>query len=119
MDAYDQHQKELEEKLDEKTALLIKYQRIYMETREDSPGKVRDVEWSLPVTNGKPSALTAPLEVSEAVIEEEAIITQPAPMLEDSVREQDSDVVRQLHIQSLISFLLPHDSLHISICLKI
>lgn len=73
-----------------------------METREDSPGKVREVEWSLPVTNGKPSALTAPLEVSEAVIGEEAVIPQPAPVLEDSVREQDSDVVRQLHIQSFL-----------------
>lgn len=31
MDAYDRHHKELEEKLDEKTALLIRFQRISME----------------------------------------------------------------------------------------
>ena len=102
MDAYDQHQKELEEKLDEKTALLIKYQRIYMETRVDSPGKVREVEWSLPMTNGKPSELNAPLEVSEAVEGEEAIIPQPSPMQEEPSREYDSDVIRQLNIQSFL-----------------
>lgn len=39
LDAYDRHQKELEEKLDEKTALLIKLQRISMEANESpSPG---------------------------------------------------------------------------------
>ena len=31
LDAYDRHHKELEEKLDEKTALLIKFKRISME----------------------------------------------------------------------------------------
>jgi hypothetical protein len=31
LDAYDRHHKELEEKLDEKTALLIRFQRISME----------------------------------------------------------------------------------------
>jgi len=31
LDAYDRHQKDMEEKLDEKTAMLIKMQRITME----------------------------------------------------------------------------------------
>jgi len=34
LDAYDRHHKELEEKLDEKTALLIKFQRISMEVSD-------------------------------------------------------------------------------------
>ena len=39
LDAYDRHHKELEEKLDEKTALLIKFQRISMEVNATSPNK--------------------------------------------------------------------------------
>ena len=39
LDAYDRHHKELEEKLDEKTALLIKFQRISMEVNAVSPYK--------------------------------------------------------------------------------
>eukprot|EP01039_Chlorochromonas_danica_P003770 gene3770-4120_t len=39
LDAYDRHQKELEEKLDEKSALLIKLQRISMEVNATSPQK--------------------------------------------------------------------------------
>jgi kinesin family protein 3/17 len=39
LDAYDRHHKELEEKLDEKTALLIKFQRISMEVNAQSPTK--------------------------------------------------------------------------------
>ena len=34
------HQKELEEKLDDKTAMLIKYQRAYLESNVKSPEKV-------------------------------------------------------------------------------
>ena len=40
LDAYDIHQKELEEKLDDKTAVLIKYQRAYLESNVKSPEKV-------------------------------------------------------------------------------
>lgn len=46
------HQKELEEKLDEKTALLIKFQRISMEVNATSPyksdelNKAIDQSWS-------------------------------------------------------------------------
>ena len=39
LDAYDQHHKELEEKLDEKTAMLIRFQRISMEVNAKSPFK--------------------------------------------------------------------------------
>ncbi|RYH05396.1 hypothetical protein EON65_44795, partial [archaeon] len=39
LDAYDRHHKELEEKLDEKTALCIKLQRISMEVNATSPHK--------------------------------------------------------------------------------
>jgi len=39
LDAYDSHHKELEEKLDEKTAMLIKFQRISMEVNATSPYK--------------------------------------------------------------------------------
>jgi len=40
LDAYDRHQKELEEKLDEKTAHLIHLQRVAMEHNASSPGKI-------------------------------------------------------------------------------
>ncbi|GMH98062.1 hypothetical protein TrVE_jg12664 [Triparma verrucosa] len=51
LDAYDRHQKELEEKLDEKTAQLIHLQRVTLEHNAVSPvtdEKVRDAlgEWS-------------------------------------------------------------------------
>ena len=36
LDAYDRHHKDLEEKLDEKTALLIKFKRISMEVGQPS-----------------------------------------------------------------------------------
>ena len=39
LDAYDRHQKELEEKLDEKTAMLYKFQRISLEMNASSPYK--------------------------------------------------------------------------------
>jgi hypothetical protein len=39
LDVYDRHHKELEEKLDEKTALLIKFQRISLEVNASSPYK--------------------------------------------------------------------------------
>jgi hypothetical protein len=39
LDAYDSHHKELEEKLDQKTAMLIKFQRISMEADASSPYK--------------------------------------------------------------------------------
>ena len=41
LDAYDRHQKELEEKLDEKTAALIHLQRVTMEHNANSPVKVK------------------------------------------------------------------------------
>jgi hypothetical protein len=37
LDAYDKHHKDLEEKLDEKTAMLIRFQRISMEASAKSP----------------------------------------------------------------------------------
>ncbi|KAL7999410.1 putative kinesin-like protein [Plasmopara halstedii] len=40
LDAYDRYQKELEEKLDEKTAHLIHLQRVAMEHNANSPGKI-------------------------------------------------------------------------------
>lgn len=51
LDAYDRHHKDLEEKLDEKTALLIKFQRISMEVNAKSPHKNEELnralaEWS-------------------------------------------------------------------------
>ena len=51
LDAYDRHHKELEEKLDEKTALLIKFQRISMEVNANSPYKNEELsavldQWS-------------------------------------------------------------------------
>lgn len=39
LDAYDRHHKEMEEKLDEKTALLISFQRLSMEVAAMAPGK--------------------------------------------------------------------------------
>ncbi len=43
LDAYDRHHKELEEKLDEKTAMLIKFQRISMEVNASSPVKSEEL----------------------------------------------------------------------------
>ena len=43
LDAYDRHIKELEEKLDEKTAMLIKFQRISMEVNAASPNKNQEL----------------------------------------------------------------------------
>jgi kinesin family protein 3/17 len=52
LDAYDRHHKELEEKLDEKTALLIKFRRISMEANASSPLKNKELtealdKWSI------------------------------------------------------------------------
>jgi len=47
LDAYDRHHKELEEKLDEKTALLIKFQRISMEVNASSPYKNEELSKAL------------------------------------------------------------------------
>lgn len=47
LDAYDRHQKELEEKLDEKTAMLIKFQRISMEVNASSPYKNEELTKAL------------------------------------------------------------------------
>ena len=47
LDAYDRHHKELEEKLDEKTALLIKFQRISMEVNASSPFKNEELNKAL------------------------------------------------------------------------
>eukprot|EP00948_MAST-09A_sp_MAST-9A-sp1_P001425 g1425.t1 len=47
LDAYDTHQKELEEKLDEKTAALIHLQRVTMEHNESSPVKNEDLVQAL------------------------------------------------------------------------
>lgn len=47
LDAYDRHQKELEDKLDEKTTLLIHLQRVSMEKESTSPVKAADVREAL------------------------------------------------------------------------
>lgn len=47
LDAYDRHQRELEEKLDEKTASLIHLQRVSMEAESASPQKNRDLQEAL------------------------------------------------------------------------
>lgn len=47
LDAYDRHQKELEEKLDEKTAALIHLQRVTMEHHASSPVKNSEVAEAL------------------------------------------------------------------------
>ena len=47
LDAYDRHQKELEEKLDEKTAALIHLQRVTMEHNANSPIKNADLDEAL------------------------------------------------------------------------
>ena len=47
LDAYDRHQKELEEKLDEKTAELIHLQRVTMEHNANSPIKNEELSAAL------------------------------------------------------------------------
>eukprot|EP01033_Poteriospumella_lacustris_P001594 gene1595-1159_t len=47
LDAYDRHHKEMEEKLDEKTTLLIKFQRISMEVAAMAPGKSEELQQAL------------------------------------------------------------------------
>jgi hypothetical protein len=47
LDAYDRHQRELEEKLDEKTAMLIRFQRISMEVNASSPTKNEELSKAL------------------------------------------------------------------------
>ena len=47
LDAYDKHHKELEERLDEKTALCIKFQRISMEVNAKSPHKNEELTRAL------------------------------------------------------------------------
>ncbi len=51
LDAYDRHHKELEEKLDEKTALLIKFKRISMEVNAKSPHKSEELSSVLEAAN--------------------------------------------------------------------
>ena len=58
LDAYDRHQKELEEKLDEKTAALIHLQRVTMEHNANSPIKNADLDEALGGWSGEPG--TAP-----------------------------------------------------------
>ena len=47
LDVYDKHHKALEEKLDEKTAMLIKFQRISMEVNANSPYKNEELAKAL------------------------------------------------------------------------
>ena len=47
LDAYDRHHKDLEEKLDEKSALLIKFQRIAIEVNAGSPSKNEELSSAL------------------------------------------------------------------------
>lgn len=47
LDAYDRHHKDLEEKLDQKSALLIKFQRIAIEVNAGSPSKNEELSSAL------------------------------------------------------------------------
>ena len=57
LDAYDRHQKELEEKLDEKTAALIHLQRVTMEHNANSPIKNADLDEALGGWSGEPGTM--------------------------------------------------------------
>lgn len=72
LDAYDRHHKELEEKLDEKTAMLIKFQRISMEINTSSPYKNEELNqalasWSRDDEMKTTGATELPLEPSTAL----------------------------------------------------
>jgi len=58
LDAYDRHQRELEEKLDEKTAALIHLQRVALEHNTSSPFKSRALAEALGVWSGPDGAET-------------------------------------------------------------
>jgi len=58
LDAYDRHQKELEEKLDEKTAMLFKFQRISLEMNASSPYKSEELTTALNEPIGRSGAST-------------------------------------------------------------
>jgi hypothetical protein len=113
LDAYDVHQKELEEKLDEKTALLIKYQRIYIESSEKSSDKLKeDVDWTLATTDSKNdeifnSSRAEPVEVSEEDTGEvEYDNIQPPslkkPVVVASEVKKAVDVDRRFHVESFL-----------------
>ncbi|KAJ1409010.1 hypothetical protein B484DRAFT_195722 [Ochromonadaceae sp. CCMP2298] len=63
LDAYDSHHKELEEKLDAKTALLIKFQRISMEQNDTSPVKSEELKQAMEVWSAQPRQASGPTEV--------------------------------------------------------
>ena len=73
-----------------------------MENNKELPEKVSEMEWSLQTNNGKPTELTAPLEVSEPIEDDEATITQPAQTRAEPIEEQDSDSTRLLHIRTFL-----------------
>jgi hypothetical protein len=67
LDAYDRHQRELEEKLDEKTAMLIRFQRISMEVNASSPTKNEELNkaleaWSQFSDTGRKGGLATELD---------------------------------------------------------
>lgn len=106
LDAYDAHQKELEEKLDEKTALLIKYQRIYMESNERSPDKANDLDWSLKTetaADAESGKQTEPQEVSGEQDEDYSNEVERAPMAADSPNaSREMDVQRRFYVESFL-----------------
>ena len=84
LDAYDSHHKELEEKLDEKTAMLIKFQRISMEVNATSPYKNEELNkamesWSHPDTKRAPGATE---------VEDDDDITMASPAVRSTIEGQ-------------------------------
>jgi hypothetical protein len=86
LDAYDRHHKELEEKLDEKTAQLIKLQRISMEVNATSPYKNEELKKALENTwnhddrlnrNGATEVLTNDDEVDTPVSNGRSLSASP------------------------------------------
>eukprot|EP00605_Chrysophyceae_sp_TOSAG23-4_P001917 GSChrysophyteH1.ASY1.ANO1.2115.1 assembled CDS len=77
LDAYDRHQKELEEKLDEKTALLYKFQRISLEMNASSPFKSEELDTVLNESTSSRSKDRA-AGATEVDSASGAIISQPS-----------------------------------------
>ena len=96
LDAYDRHQKELEEKLDEKTAMLIKFQRISMEVNASSPYKNEELtkaldSWSKNDTRKQ----LGTTEIDNGNDDDDA---GPIVYLSDKVNSSDDKVIAELQM---------------------
>lgn len=109
LDAYDRHHKELEEKLDEKTAMLIKFQRISMEVNATSPYKNEELNKALESWSHDESAgLTGPTLVVSSDYGPDSTSASPTPFgTPFSGVEQHKAVIesQKLKIQELQSQL--------------